>query len=119
MGVVISNSCSEIKANRPVTLQLKAGNFYNDNRIPPIKFPSNISFSTPAPFIPNQISRNNGNTWQKIFNIVGSNPETFSWTVPDVSKTKSKCKVKITLKNDNGKTLGIDTADSYFTIQPD
>jgi hypothetical protein len=63
-------------------------------------------------------TKNDGRTWEKITAIEGSNPGTHAWTVPGVSKTKSKCKVKVVLKDAKGNTVGSDTSDGYFTIQP-
>ena len=48
----------------------------------------------------------------------GDNPGTYPWGVPEVAKTKGKCKVKVVLKNDAKRTIGVDTSDNYFTIQP-
>jgi hypothetical protein len=63
-------------------------------------------------------TRNGGRKWKKITTIEGSNPGTCSWTVPDVPKTKSKCKVKVVLKDAKGKAVGSGASDSYFTIEP-
>ncbi len=42
----------------------------------------------------------------------------YAWTVPDVPREESKCKVKVMLKAANGNTVGVDVSDGYFTIQP-
>jgi hypothetical protein len=42
----------------------------------------------------------------------------YDWTVPTVTRTKTKCKVKIVLKGAAGEKLGTDVSDSPFTIQP-
>jgi len=63
-------------------------------------------------------TKNDGRTWGKITAIEGSNPGTHSWTVPDVGKTKSKCKVKVVLKDAKGNTVASDSSDGYFTIEP-
>jgi len=61
---------------------------------------------------------NGGRTWKKIATLDG-NPGSYNeWTVPDVPKTKSKCKVKVVLKDAAGNTVGNDTSDSSFTIEP-
>jgi hypothetical protein len=65
-----------------------------------------------------EYTKNSGNTWEKIIRIKGDNPGSYLWTVPTVSKTKAKCKVKVRLYDINGKSLGIDSSDSYFTIEP-
>jgi len=62
-------------------------------------------------------TKNGGKTWNKI-QILGGNPGLYDWTVPGVPKTKSKCKVKVVLKDAKGNTVGSDTSDGYFTIEP-
>jgi hypothetical protein len=62
-------------------------------------------------------TKNGGRTWNKIETLEGD-PGFYDWLVPDVAKTKSKCLVKVVLKDANGKTVGSDTSDGYFTIQP-
>jgi hypothetical protein len=61
-------------------------------------------------------TKNGGRKWKKIETIVGSNPGTYAWTVPVVTKIKSKCKVKVVLKDAKGNTVGSDTSDGYFTL---
>ena len=63
-------------------------------------------------------TKNGGRTWKKITAIEGDNPGAHAWTVPDVSETKSKCKVKVVLKDAAGNTVGSDTSDGSFTIEP-
>jgi len=62
-------------------------------------------------------STDGGSSWTLIQRI-DSNPETYVWTVPSVSKERKKCKVKITLLDDRGNSIGSDASDSSFTIQP-
>ena len=61
---------------------------------------------------------NRGRTWEKMKTIKGGDPGAYLWTVPSVPKAKNKCKVKIQLKDKNGKSLGWDTSDRYFRIEP-
>jgi len=63
-------------------------------------------------------TKNDGNTWKKIATLDGNPGSYDGWTVPDVPKTKSKCKVKVVLKDARGNTVGSDTSDSSFTIEP-
>jgi len=63
-------------------------------------------------------TKNGGKTWTLIKKIKGSDPGSYDWTIPDVSKEKSKCKVKVVLIGENGKIFGKDVSDSYFTIVP-
>lgn len=61
---------------------------------------------------------NAGKKWERIKKTKGDNPGSYSWTVPDVTKTKSKCKIKVELKDKDGNSLGTDTSNGYFTIEP-
>ena len=63
-------------------------------------------------------TKNAGKIWKKIDVIDGYNPETYMWTVPDVPKTKGKCRVKVVLKDENGKTVAKAISDGFFTIEP-
>ena len=63
-------------------------------------------------------TKNGGKTWNNI-NTLDGNPGSYDdWTVPDVPKIKRKCKVKVVLKDAKGNTVGSDTSDGYFTIEP-
>ena len=57
----------------------------------------------------------NGLTWKPITTLPG-NPGSYSWPVPPVAKDKTKCKVKVVLKDGTGKVVGSDTSDFTFTI---
>ena len=62
---------------------------------------------------------NNGLSWKKINPSADSADDgSFIWNVPDVSKQKNNCKVKIVLKDASGNTVGSDVSDGVFTIQP-
>ena len=60
---------------------------------------------------------NGGRTW-KLMDTVSGNPGSYSWQLPAVPKMKSKCRVAVILKDADGKTVGTDGSDAYFTIQP-
>lgn len=62
-------------------------------------------------------SLSGGNGWKKI-DIVSGNPGIYNWTVPEPKKLSTKCKVKVVLLNDKGKTVGKAVSQGYFTIQP-
>jgi len=49
--------------------------------------------------------------------VITENPGYYDWT-PSVAKTKSKCKVKVVLKDKDGNSVGSDLNDGYFTISP-
>jgi hypothetical protein len=60
-----------------------------------------------------------GVTWKAITTYTGgNNPGTHPWTVPTVSTSKTKCKVKVVLKDSAGNTIGSDVSDAFFTISP-
>ena len=59
---------------------------------------------------------NGGTTWILITALPG-NPQTFDW-VPTVKSTKTRCKVKVVLRDARGKVVGTDMSDFNFTIQP-
>jgi hypothetical protein len=63
---------------------------------------------------------NDGAKWVKIVEIAdGSNPGAYDeWLVPDVTESKTKCKVKVQLKAKNGDAIGSDVSNGYFTINP-
>jgi C1A family cysteine protease len=57
----------------------------------------------------------NGLTWKPLTTLPG-NPGSYSWPVPFMAKDKTKCKVKVVLKDGTGKVVGSDTSDFTFTI---
>jgi hypothetical protein len=69
-----------------------------------------------------EYTKNSGQTWividrlteDRLIEFNGSYP----WTVPDVSETKEKCKVRVRLKDSAGSEIGRDASDNYFTINP-
>ena len=56
-----------------------------------------------------------GTTWVPI-ETLDTNLGTHDWTVPSGSKERKKCKVKVTLLDDQGNAIGSDTSDLNFTI---
>jgi hypothetical protein len=58
-----------------------------------------------------------GTTWKSITTLPGGS-SSHPWSVPKVTKAKTKCKVKVVLKDARGVTRGSDTSDSYFTVAP-
>jgi hypothetical protein len=58
-----------------------------------------------------------GTTWKAIKTLTG-NLGGYNWTVPSVPSTKTKCKVKVILKDASGVAVGGDISDKVFTIQP-
>ena len=64
------------------------------------------------------LSKDGGITWAPITDIPAPDPGSYSWTVPNVTSSKTKCKVKVVLKDATGKVVGSDMSDSTFTISP-
>ena len=56
--------------------------------------------------------------WNLIQTFSGSDPGIHTWTVPTVPKKKTRCTVKVVLKDSSGKNVGVDVSDNIFTIQP-
>lgn len=90
---------------------LTSGNTYN------IKWDT---FETKKPIfkILLKYTKNGGKKWETIKTIKGNNPGTYLWTVPTVLVAKNNCKVVVQLKDKKGKSIGSDTSDSFFVIQP-
>jgi hypothetical protein len=63
-------------------------------------------------------SADGGTTWKTIPASLTGSDTIYPWIAPPVKKAKSKCKVKVILKDDTGGKVGSDTSDGYFTIQP-
>ncbi len=64
-------------------------------------------------------TKNGGTTWIPVYTYKGENPETHPWTVPDVGiAAKTKCKVKVVLRDAANNIIGSDMSDTTFTIQP-
>ena len=59
----------------------------------------------------------NGGAWKKAEKLTG-NPGTYTWTVPTVTKTMTKCKVRVQLRDAKGALIGTDDSDDYFQITP-
>jgi len=59
---------------------------------------------------------NGGLKWQSAGSGSG-NPGVYPWT-PLVTEAKTKCKVKVVLKDELGNKLGSDVSDAFFTIDP-
>ena len=62
----------------------------------------------------------NGLTWKPFLSqpAPGSDPASHTVKLPKVTKVKSRCKVKVDLKDAIGKKVGSDVSDGTFTISP-
>jgi hypothetical protein len=66
-----------------------------------------------------QYTLDGGLTWKQITTFTGgNNPGIYTWTIPTVVSTKTKCKVKVVLKDSAGNVVGSDLSDGFFTINP-
>jgi hypothetical protein len=63
-------------------------------------------------------TKDNGSNWLPITTITGSNPGTYDWIVPPMTKAKKNCKVKLILKDSAGNSIGSDISDQVFAMQP-
>uniref|UniRef100_A0A7V6CE60 Uncharacterized protein n=1 Tax=Thermodesulfobacterium geofontis TaxID=1295609 RepID=A0A7V6CE60_9BACT len=63
-----------------------------------------------------QYSTDGGSTWKGIKTYTDTNPGSHAWKVPSTPSTN--CKVRVTLKDAGGATIGQDVSDSVFTITP-
>ena len=69
-------------------------------------------------------TKNGGVNWNPICDpftgkcALEGNPGSFDWTVPTKSRTRTKCKIKVELRDEKGNILATDASDGYFTIQP-
>lgn len=67
-------------------------------------------------------TKDGGTTWRSIdtlTDISPPGPDSYPWAVPAAgANAKTKCKVKIILKDEDGVTRGQDVSDAFFTIQP-
>lgn len=63
-------------------------------------------------------TKDGGASWSRIALIKGSNPGLFSWRIPIVRQTKTRCRIKVVLKDAAGYRLATDISPGYFTINP-
>jgi len=63
-------------------------------------------------------SLDGGSTWKATRPSVTESPGIYYWTLPPVANTKTQCKVKLVLKDVDGKIVGSVVSDGLFTIQP-
>ena len=61
---------------------------------------------------------NGGKKWKTIETIEGGNPGSYHWSVPAMDKVRDRCMLKVLIKDINGKKIGTDVSDGYFTMAP-
>ncbi len=62
-------------------------------------------------------STNGGSSW-RLIKTLENNTGSYNWRVPYVPNVRSKSKVKVLLRNENGSSVGSDTSDIAFMITP-
>jgi hypothetical protein len=82
------------------------------------------AYETTQPITKAQLSytKDGGSTYNSIITLTGIYPpgnHSQSWTIPPMGTTpKTKCKVKVVLKDEKGVIRGSDVSDNFFTIEP-
>jgi hypothetical protein len=64
------------------------------------------------------LTKDGGATWKLIGPPLAGTLRSHPWTVPHVIEIRKKCKIKVELKDSNGRTLGVDASDDFFVINP-
>jgi len=59
-----------------------------------------------------------GKKWKPAGPLLAEDATTYDWLVPPAKKPKTQCKVKVVLIDKDGKKVGNDISDSFFTINP-
>jgi hypothetical protein len=58
-------------------------------------------------------------TWMRIASFkAGKYPDGYPWRVPELARKKTKCRVKVVLKDAYGRNVGEDVSNNNFTIKP-
>jgi hypothetical protein len=78
----------------------------------------NVYTERPTERIKLYLTKDGGATWKLIGPRLAGTVRSHLWTVPDVTKTRKKCKIKVELKDSNGRTLGVDVSNDFFVINP-
>jgi hypothetical protein len=118
-NVLLETDVSE----KPFTIEVvrvtspNGGEVWSSGELRPITWLTNETIR-PVAEIQLYYTKNNGITWLPITTITGSNPGTYDWIVPPITKVKKNCKVKLKLKDSAGNSIGSDVSDQVFTVQP-
>jgi hypothetical protein len=62
-------------------------------------------------------TKDGGTTWHLI-KTLKDNPGSYPWLVQAVKEVKTRCKIRVELKDTFGNVLAADVSNGYFTIQP-
>ncbi len=60
-------------------------------------------------------TRDGGTTWKKLA-ALGPDATSWDWTIPALPRAFSRCKVKLALRDVQGKSVGSDVSDGWFLI---
>lgn len=60
-------------------------------------------------------STNRGKVWNEIA-VLDGNPGLYFWFVPEIIRRAARAKVRVTLKDENGNSIGRDQSDTFFKI---
>jgi len=111
------------KSDKPFTIEVLKLQYPNGDEFFSSGQDVTITWSTHTPIRPvNKVklfySLDNGTTWKAFASQppIGSDPESHTVQLPTVTRTKSKCKVKVVLKDSNNVTVGSDVSNGVFTI---
>ena len=110
-------------ASKPFTIEVvklispDGGEVLTSNTSWPVVWNTNAT-KTPVTSVVLKYTLNQGRTWKTLAKIAGSDPGTYDWNIPVVSREKTKCRVEVILQDANGRTIGTDMSDDYFTITP-
>ena len=116
-----NNKIGEDRSNLPFTIEVVKVNTPNGGESLTIGSTYNITWTTnhtirPVNKVILQYSTDGGSTWKGIKTYTDTNPGSHAWKVPSTPSTN--CKVRVTLKDAGGATIGQDVSDSVFTITP-
>ena len=127
-GATADDTNSDI-SDKPFTIEVLKLTFPNGSetlisgKTLPVTWRTNET-SKPVAKVKLYYTVNGGYTWKSICDpstgepFLANNPGSFQWIVPTVLKDKSRCKVKVVLKDMGANTIGMDMSDSYFSIKP-
>jgi hypothetical protein len=111
------------KSDKPFTIEVLKLDYPNGDEFFTSGQDVTITWSTHAPTRPvNKVklsyTLDNGTTWKAFASQppIGSDPGSHTVQLPTVTRTKSKCKVKVVLKDNNNVTVGSDVSNGAFSI---
>jgi hypothetical protein len=82
-----------------------------------IRWQTHATKNPPLTRVDLYFSTNGGSTWTAIATVDGS-VHSYQWNVPYVKSEKTKCMVRVILRDGKGSKAGTDVSDSIFTITP-